>query len=122
MTEAAKMNPTTLVFLLVVSSVYGLFILRRMIRTKMDLFDGIFLFTVVAIPCVFGLFEGPLTEMTHAIGVKYPFVLMFALIHACTFLYFSYLASRLNHLRHREVRLIQEISLLKEEVKRLAVR
>lgn len=110
------MNSTTLVFLVLISVFYCAAVLRRAIRTKIDLFDAMFLLTVVLVPCLFALFEEPFTRLTHALGVTYPFVLIFAFVHGCTFLYFGYLASRLNELRLRETRLIQEISLLKEKV------
>lgn len=112
------MQTTTQIFVLLVSVVYIFVILRRATRTKIDLMDMIFLLTLVIIPGFFTVFETSLTEWTHALGIHYPFILMFALIHACSFIYFSMLAARLNRLRQREIHLIQELSLLREQVTR----
>jgi hypothetical protein len=96
------------------SILYLAFLIRRTIRSRLDLFDLIYLITVVAIPCLFAISDKLSETLTSAIGIKYPFILMFGLIHGSTFLYTTIQAGEINRLKQKQLRLVQEVSLLKD--------
>ena len=112
------MHAITKAFLFLGSAIYLFFLFKRTLKHKLDLFDLIYLVAVVAVPCFFALAEIFSQQFAQMIGIQYPFVLMFGLIHGVTYLHTTLQAGEILKLKQKQMKLIQEVSLLKESLNR----
>lgn len=103
--------------ILLVFLFFGLYIgllLRRVVRSKIDLFDFFMLATLGGVPLIFVLAPDAVYFLAHLIGVEFPFLLLFGSLSFITFFMLYRLIRRVNRLRQEVVRLVQEVGLLDE--------
>lgn len=93
-----------------------LFLIQKTIKASIDLFDLFFLVLLGLVPVGFGVFPNLGATLTRALGVSFPFVVLFGLLHLIMFIYITYLASRINKLRRNETKLVQKIALLENDL------
>ena len=108
------MHLVTKILLFSGSAAYLFFLLRRTLNSRIDLFDLLYLIAVVAIPCLFAISDTFSNTLAEGLGIKYPFVLMFGLIHGATYLYTTVQAGEINRLKQKQLKLVQEVSLLRD--------
>lgn len=111
------MNLVTKICLSIGSIFYLIFLLRRTINSRIDLFDFLYLTVIVIVPLAFSASETISSSITHLLGIKFPFVLLFGIIHGATYLYTIIQAGEVNKLKQRQLKLTQEVSLLRAALK-----
>lgn len=109
-------SPETLTFVLAFLVLYLFFLLKNTLRNKIDLFDLILLSTVALIPAGFVFFSDIAYKLADLIGVAFPFVLLFGSLFFLIFVCLYRLIKRINMLTYKNINLIQELSLLKNEL------
>lgn len=106
----------TIGVILLFAVVYLVIILRKTGRSQLDLYDLVMLSTVATLPILFALFPGFNYYISVFTGVKFPFVVLFGLLLAVIFLFINRLTARLHKLEHDNRLLVQELSLLQQQV------
>lgn len=106
-------NTTALIVLFAI--IYLALILRRTAHTQLDLYDLTTLSAVAILPVVF-VFPSFNNFVTQLTGVTFPFVILFGLLLGIAFLFIHRLTLRLHRLENDQRLLIQELSLLQQEI------
>lgn len=101
----------TLTLLTVSFILFFAFILRRVAANVLDVFDGLALCVVFLIPPVFLAFEDLSKKISIAVGVEYPFVVMFGLIASVMAFTIYGLLTKLHRTRAEMVALAQHIAI-----------
>jgi hypothetical protein len=115
------MQPTnlqTLIIIVLFAVYYLATILRRTAERKIDLYDLIMLSALAILPVLFAFFPLTMMNLSHRLGVAFPFVLMFGLLFAMVFIFLHRLTLRVYKLEMENRLLNQELSLLLHKVKK----
>lgn len=115
-------TPETCIFIGLFFAAYVLLLLRRAIRSKLDLYDLFMLATLGLIPLVFVLFPHLVSRLSRLVGVEFPFLLLFGALSLVTFLLLYRLIRRGNKLKSEVVKLAQEIGILGHELEEVKER
>lgn len=110
-------NSHTLFAIGIFAVLYLVVLLRKAARHELDIYDFSVLSTVVLLPVAFAFiptFAGWISRLT---GVAFPFVVMFGLLIAVLFAFNHRLITKVHKLERESRLLIQEVSLLRTELK-----
>lgn len=107
----------TIIFIALFLVIYISYLLRSTLKERIDFYDFLILTAVGVLPSIFAFFPKVTLELTHFIGVRYPFVVLFGCLFFVVFYYLYRLVIRINRLSKQERELAQEIALLRETVK-----
>lgn len=111
MTHSPSANTVILIALFTVG--YLTFLLRKILRGRLDLYDLIMLSTVAVVPAAFAFFPGLADLASRAIGVAFPFVIMFGILLFVLFLLVHRLTVHMHRVETKCLLLVQELSLLR---------
>ena len=98
---------------------YVLHILRKTVRDGLDFYEFLLLSSVAIVPGVFTFFPRWTAALSAAIGVAFPFVVMFGSLLAITFVFLHRLTVQVHALERRSRRLVQENGLLRREIEEI---
>lgn len=102
------------IFVIVLFAIaYMTFIIRKTAHRQLDLYDLVMLSTVAIVPTFFALFPRISHQMAQAMGVEFPFVVMFGLLFAILFVFIHRLTVKIHKLEADSRLLVQELSLLR---------
>jgi len=105
-------SPVTTTFIVVFLAVYLVILVRNAAREQIDVYDFILLTAVAAIPAIFTLLPEETWKLTQALGLEFPFLLMFGGIMLVAFVLMWRSTRRLARLRDQITRLAQEQAIL----------
>lgn len=105
----------TIIAVLVFALGYLFFLARATARNKLDIYDLIMLSMVAIVPSTFVLLPKLAEYIAQALGVLFPFVVMFGALFAILFIFVHRLTSKIHCLERENRLLIQEVSLLKAD-------
>lgn len=106
----------TIVFIALFLIGYLSYLLRSTLKQKIDFYDFLILAAVGVLPSVFAFFPNITLQITHFIGVRFPFVVLFGCLFFVVFYYLYRLVIRINKLSQQERLLAQELALLREKI------
>jgi hypothetical protein len=98
---------------------YIAFLIQSAARNRMDLYDFCFLSCVAIAPFTIVVFPAVGHCLTKAIGVAYPFVLLFSFLFLVVFAYLHHLLMALNKQKQINTQLIQRVGLITMDVQEL---
>lgn len=114
-------HPTvqTIVFVSLFLVLYLVILLKNAIRSTIDFYDLLMLSSVAIVPSVFVFFPSLAGYLAHLAGVEFPFVLLFGGLFLIVFVYLYRLVIEINHHHGRITVLIQELSLLRQQLQQV---
>lgn len=109
-------NPVTIAVICLCGILYLWLLFKRAVSGRFDLYHIAMLAAVVLLPVCFVVFPRFTYRLSQAIGVAFPFVLLFAALFVSMFLYMHRITSELNRVNLRSRRLTQEIAILRSRL------
>lgn len=109
-------NPVTIAVVCLCGILYLWLLFKRAVSGRFDLYHIAMLAAVVLLPVCFVVFPRFTYRVSQAIGVAFPFVLLFAALFVSMFLYMHRITSELNRVNLRSRRLTQEIAILRSRM------
>lgn len=109
-------NPVTIAVICLCGILYLWLLFKRAVSGRFDLYHIAMLAAVVLLPVCFVVFPRFTYRVSQAIGVAFPFVLLFAALFVSMFLYMHRITSELNRVNLRSRRLTQEIAILRSRM------
>lgn len=106
-------STVTVFFVIVFLFGYILFLLRRSARSAISLFDFAMLSSVGAFPSLAVLFPETAAYFANMLGIKLPVNLLYGFLLFVVFIYQFRLTVRLNENRRMNIRVMQELGLLR---------
>lgn len=106
----------TVVFVSVFVVVYLLVLLKKAVRSTIDLYDLLILSSVAIVPAVFVFWPRLVVRVARLIGVEFAFLVLFAWLFLIVFIHLYGLVIRVNMLSARTALIIQEVALLRQEL------
>ena len=108
-------EPSLQLTLLIVlfTAVYLIYVLRKLLRGAIDLYDFVMLSALAAIPALFVLWPGFANFIGRTLGIRLPLTVMFGALFLVVFLLLHQLISKLHRVEWQNRLLVQELSLLK---------
>lgn len=103
----------TIIAILLFAIAYMIFIIRKTAHRQLDLYDLLMLSTVAIVPTLFALFPRISYQIAQAMGVEFPFVVMFGLLFAILFVFIHRLTVKIHRLESDSRLLVQELSMLR---------
>ncbi len=94
------------------------YMIRKTARQELDFYDLLMLSMVAVIPVAFTFFPRFAFWVSSVAGVSFPFIVMFGLLLAVLFIFVNRLTAQMHRVRDENRNLIQEMSLLRLEMKR----
>lgn len=114
--EAVSPSLHTMIFIAIFLVAYIGYLLRNTVRNQLDLHDLLLLSSVAIVPALFVFFSDAAYFFAGLLGVAFPFLILFGALFFLVFICLYRLVRKVNTLTQRNTSLIQEISLLKEEI------
>lgn len=108
-------TPQTVIFVSVFIVVYLFILIKKTIKNAIDLYDLLLLSSLAIFPGIFVFAPRFVENLAHLVGVEFPFIILFAGLFVCVFIYLYHLIIKVNKQERLNLILIQEISLLKQE-------
>jgi len=109
-------HPETVFIISVFSLIYLYITFRETARQNFDFYDLIMLSTVGVLPIVFALAPSLTEVISVAIGVTFPFVVMFGALIAILYIFIHRLTRKIHRLESTCSHLIQDLGILHEQV------
>jgi len=109
-------TPQTVVFVLIFIVIYLFLLLKLTINNTIDLYDLLLLSCLALLPGIFVFAPKLVVYLARIVGVEFPFILLFSGLFVCVFIYLYRLIIKVNEQEKLNLLLIQEISLLKQEI------
>ncbi|WP_446370356.1 DUF2304 family protein [Coleofasciculus sp. G3-WIS-01] len=109
-------TPQTVVFVLIFMMFYLFLLLKKTIKNTIDLYDLLLLSSLAIFPGIFVFAPQFVVYLAHIVGVEFPFIILFGGLFVCVFIYFYRLIIKVNKQEKVNLLLIQEISLLKQQI------
>lgn len=106
----------TIVVVAVFACVYLFYIFRKTIYGQLDLYDLIMLSMVALVPALFTFLPGLALRVSDALGVAFPFVVMFGMLFVVIFVLLHRMTTTIHKLEHRTRSLVQENGLLRYQL------
>jgi hypothetical protein len=106
----------TLVVIGLFAVVYIALLVRRTVKGDLDLYDLLLLSNVGLIPFVFAFLPEITARLSHALGVDFPFVVMFGALLVVVFVALDRTIAQIHRLQSRERMLVQEIGMLRQRL------
>lgn len=110
-------NPQTVGVIGVFCVVYLVFLLRRTLHGRLDLYDFLSLSAVAVVPSVFVLFPSVASAVGTLMGVEFSFVAMFGALFVVLFMSLHKLTIHVHQLEVRNRELIQALALIDQQVR-----
>ena len=110
------LNSNTYLLIMLFAVAYLVFIARKTARQQLDLYDFVMLSMVAVIPAAFAFWPNIASWIADFAGVAFPFVIMFGYLFLILFLFVHRLTVKLHKLERDNHLLIQEVSLLYQEL------
>ena len=99
---------------------YMFVMVRKTARHELDIYDLVMLSSVAIVPSVFVAFPDVAFLLAKLAGVEFPFVVMFGMLFAILFTFVHRLTVKLHRLESDNRLLVQEVSLLKQNIEQPA--
>ena len=114
-------QPTTntIIFITMFVLVYVTYLLAKIRKNHVDLYDFLFLILVSLLPAAFVYFPESVFWLTQFVGVKFPFIILFGLLIFCIFIQLHRVAIAIYKTKNNIVHLSQKLSFLEDEVQNL---
>ena len=106
----------TIIFISLFLIVYIILLLKNTIKSDIDFYDLLLLSSVAILPSIFVFFPRFVVWLAKLVGVEFPFLLLFGSLFLFVFTYLYRLVIKINQLHHQNILLIQELSLLRQEL------
>jgi len=103
----------TIVVIVLFAITYMTFIIRKTAHRQLDLYDLLMLSMVAIVPTLFALFPRVSHRIAQAMGVEFPFVVMFGLLFVILFIFIHRLTVKIHQLESDSRLLVQELSMLR---------
>lgn len=110
-------HPETVVIISLFSLIYLYDTFRETARQNLDFYDLIMLSTVGVLPIVFALVPSLAEVISKAVGVTFPFVVMFGALIAILFIFIHRLTRKIHRLESACRHLVQDLGILREQVR-----
>jgi hypothetical protein len=107
----------TIVFVVSFFVIYTIYLAIQTSRERLDLYDFFLLSLIGLVPLFFVVFPKLTLAISKIIGVAYPFVVMFGVLFMVIFVTIHQLLARINFLESQNRLLVQELSILKFNIK-----
>lgn len=111
MDQTPVLHPQTVLFLFVFFVGYVVYLLRKAAKNQVDVFDFVWLSAVGVVPILFISFPFAVIRLSELVGVKFPFVILFGILHFVTFIILISLVIRLKKQQSKLVEAVQNLSL-----------
>jgi hypothetical protein len=108
----------TTVFIALFFFLYVVVLLKKTLKDSIDFYDLLLLSSVAIIPTAFVVFPQMMVKLAQIVGVAFPFLLLFGGLFLIVFIYLHRLVVKMNHQEHRIIVLLQELSLLRESLRK----
>lgn len=108
----------TLVFITVFMVVYEALLIQRATRNVIDIFDLFILSLVALVPAGFAYFPHLAAYLARLVGVTFPFLLLFGFLFVVVFAYLYHVIVKLNHQQRHMTAMVQELTLLRDDLER----
>ncbi|MEQ9483177.1 DUF2304 domain-containing protein [Coleofasciculus sp. F4-SAH-05] len=109
-------TPQTVVSVLIFIVIYLFVLLKKTIKNTIDLYDFFLLSSLAIFPGIFVFAPKIVVYLAHIVGVEFPFIILFSGLFVCVFIYLYRLIIKVNKQEKLNLLLIQEISLLKQQI------
>lgn len=109
-------NANTYLLIALFALAYLVFIARKTARQQLDLYDFVMLSMVAVVPATFTFWPNTAYWLANLAGVAFPFVIMFGALFLILFLFVHRLTIKVHKLERDNHLLIQEVSLLHQEL------
>lgn len=109
-------NTNTYLLIALFAVAYLAFIASKTARQQLDLYDFVMLSMVAVVPAAFAFWPNITYWIANFAGVAFPFVIMFGALFLILFLFVHRLTVKVHKLERDNHLLIQEISLLRQEL------
>lgn len=106
----------TIIFISLFLIVYIILLLKNTIKNDIDFYDLLLLSSVAILPSIFVFFPKFVVWLAKLVGVEFPFLLLFGFLFLLVFIYLYRLVIKINQHHHQNILLIQELSLLRQEL------
>ena len=108
-------NPTwpSIISVCLFGSVYLTYLISKMMRRSIDLYDFMMLSMVAILPLIFVIIPDIANLGAELAGVRLPFIIMFSALFVVLFIIGHRLTSKITKLENNNRVLVQELSLLK---------
>jgi len=117
--EYVKPEQSTVIFIAVFVLAYITFLLAKIKKNHVDVYDFLFLSLVSLIPAFFVLFPETCFEISAAIGVHFPFIILFGLLIFFIFLQLHRVAIAAYQVKTKMIRMNQKICFLENDLKEI---
>jgi hypothetical protein len=108
----------TILFVWIFFVAYLVFLIKQAILNRMDVYDFLFLAAVGLIPSIFVSFPKLTYEVSHLLGVEFPFVILFGSLIFILFLLIYQLIRRTMILKKCVIELTQSLALRYREIEK----
>lgn len=98
-------------FMVIFFAFYTTFLVLRLIRGRLDLYDFFNLWAVAVVPACFALIPGFATWTANVVGVAFPFLVLFGILIFMMFLFVYNLVVKVHRLQETCAVLTQELAL-----------
>ncbi|MFP5268861.1 DUF2304 domain-containing protein [Coleofasciculus sp.] len=109
-------TPQTVVSVLIFIVIYLFVLLKKTIKNTIDLSDFFLLSSLAIFPGIFVFTPKLVVYLARIVGVEFPFIILFSGLFVCVFIYLYRLIIKVNKQEKLNLLLIQEISLLKQQI------
>lgn len=109
-------NTNTYLLIALFAVAYLAFIAIKTARQQLDLYDFVMLSMVAVVPSAFAFWPNIANWIADFAGVAFPFVIMFGALFLIIFLFVHRLTIKVHKLERDNHLLIQEVSLLRQEL------
>lgn len=105
------------IFIITFFLLYIIFLVRKVAKDQLDLYDFIMLSFIATIPTGFVFMRGVVVTVAKVINIEFPFLILFSALHLVSFIYLYSLVVRINKLHKKVINSVQESSLAQVEKK-----
>lgn len=107
---------TTQIFVAVFILLYITHLILKIRKNGLDLYDFLFLLAIAIIPGVFVFMPEMVLELSQALGVEFPFVIMFALLILILFVQIHRMLIEAHRDQSRIIHLAQRLAYLEHKM------